>query len=51
MEIRGNAVKIVFKNEGGDPLKFFCVLNDVIALFDRELEYVRIFQDNEQKTA
>ena len=47
MEIRGKAVKIVFKNEGGDPLRFFCVLADVLDLLDRKLEYVRVFQDNE----
>lgn len=49
MEIRGKAVKIVFKNEGGEPLRFFCVLADVLDLVDRKLEYVRVFQDNEQK--
>lgn len=45
MEIRGNAVKIVFKGEL--PLKFFCVLNDVLNLVNRKVDYVRIFADNE----
>ena len=49
LEIRGKAVKIVFKNEGADPLRFFCLLDDVLALVDRKIEYVRVFADNEQK--
>ena len=49
MEIRGKAVKIVFKNEGADPLRFFCLLDDVLALVDRNIESVRVFADNEQK--
>jgi len=48
MEIRGKAVKIVFKNEGGDPLRFFCVLADVLDLLDRKIEYVRVFQDSDK---
>lgn len=47
MEIRGKAVKIVF--EGEIPLRFFCVLDDVLKLVDRKVDYVRIFADNEQE--
>lgn len=45
MEIRGKAVKIVFKGEM--PLRFFCVLADVLDLVDKKVDYVRIFVDNE----
>ncbi len=48
MEIRGKAIKLVFKVVGEDQLQFFCLLADVLDLIDRKLEYVRIFADNEQ---
>jgi len=47
LEIRGKAVKIVFQGEM--PLRFFCVLADLLDMIDKKLEYVRVFADNEQK--
>lgn len=47
ISIRGKAAKIVLDGESGDPVRFFCFLDDLYKLLRGEHEYVRIFRDNE----
>lgn len=45
--IRGKAAKIVLDGESKDPVRFFCFVDDLYKLMREDLQYVRIFRDNE----
>jgi hypothetical protein len=49
LQIRGKVVKIRI-GDPGDPVRFFCFLDDVEQLIAKEMKYVRIFKDQEAES-
>lgn len=46
IELRGKAAKIVIDAESGDPVKFFCFVEDLDRLLNDPSRYVNVYRDN-----
>jgi len=47
IEIRGKTAKIVLDSESGDPVRFFCFLEDLQKLLKNEFDYVNVFRERD----
>lgn len=45
MELRGKTLKLIMANGDNDPLRFFCMVEDVEKLLSGDYQYVRLFED------
>ena len=48
LEIRGRTAKLSLDAESGDPVRFFCFVEDLEKLLKGEFGYVRIFRDGSE---